>query len=69
MGMVSLVGFEAIFESVKNRGRRGPNDGLGTLNYITPAKVREAGALVRTSCVEVAAPCADPYHVHEELCG
>jgi kynurenine formamidase len=48
MSTVSLVEFEAIFESVKNWGRWGPNDELGTLNYITPAKVREAAALVRT---------------------
>ncbi len=40
--------FEAIFESVKNWGRWGPDDELGTLNLITPDKVREAAALVRS---------------------
>ena len=39
---VSVSEFEQIFESVKNWGRWGPADELGTLNYITPAKVREA---------------------------
>jgi kynurenine formamidase len=45
---VSLAEFEAIYESVKNWGRWGPDDQLGTLNYITPQKVREAAALVRS---------------------
>ncbi len=36
---VSLAEFEAIFESVKNWGRWGPDDVLGTLNYITPEHV------------------------------
>jgi kynurenine formamidase len=47
-GKVSLAEFEAIYESVKNWGRWGPDDQLGTLNYITPTKVREAAALVRS---------------------
>lgn len=37
-----------MFESVKNWGRWGDDDQLGTLNYITPEKVREAAKLVRT---------------------
>lgn len=45
---VSVAEFERIFESVKNWGRWGPNDELGTLNYITPEKVREAARLVRS---------------------
>ena len=45
---VSLAEFETIFESVKNWGRWGPEDQLGTLNYITPAKVRAAAGLVRS---------------------
>ncbi len=45
---VSLAEFDRIFESVKNWGRWGPDDQLGTLNYITPAKVREAAGLVRS---------------------
>jgi kynurenine formamidase len=45
---VSLPEFERLFESVKNWGRWGPDDQLGTLNLITPARVREAAALVRS---------------------
>ncbi len=45
---VSLEEFEQIFESVKNWGRWGDGDELGTLNYITPDKVRGAVALVRS---------------------
>ena len=45
---VSLAEFEAIYESVKNWGRWGPDDELGTLNYLTPAKVVEAAGLVRS---------------------
>ena len=45
---VSPAVFEAIFESVKNWGRWGPDDVLGTLNYITPDHVRRAASLVRT---------------------
>jgi len=40
--------FERIFESVKNWGRWGSDDELGTLNYITPEKVQEAARLVRS---------------------
>jgi kynurenine formamidase len=46
--LVSMVEFDAIFESVKNWGRWGPDDQLGTLNYLTPAMVREAAGLVRS---------------------
>jgi kynurenine formamidase len=45
---VSVAEFERIFESVKNWGRWGPNDQLGTLNMITPERVRAAAALVRS---------------------
>jgi len=45
---VSLEEFERIFESVKNWGRWGPDDQLGTLNLITPARVRAAAGLVRS---------------------
>ena len=43
---VSIEEFERIFESVKNWGRWGPDDQLGTINYITPDRVRAAAALV-----------------------
>jgi kynurenine formamidase len=45
---VSLAEFERIFESVRNWGRWGPDDQLGTLNLITPERVRDAVSLVRT---------------------
>jgi kynurenine formamidase len=45
---VSVAEFEEVFESVKNWGRWGRDDELGTLNYVTPEKVRAAAALVRT---------------------
>src|SRR5581483_3010013 len=45
---VSVAEFESIFESVKNWGRWGPDDELGTLNYVTPDMVRAAAALVRS---------------------
>jgi kynurenine formamidase len=45
---VSLEEFEQIFESVKNWGRWGPDDQLGTLNFITPGHVRLAAGLVQS---------------------
>ena len=45
---VSLAEFDAIFESVKNWGKWGPDDQLGTLNYVTPEHVTAAAALVRS---------------------
>ena len=45
---VTLREFDEIFEAVKNWGRWGPEDELGTLNYITPQRVTAAAALVRS---------------------
>lgn len=45
---IGMAEFDRIFESVKNWGKWGPDDQLGTLNYITPAKVREAAGLVKS---------------------
>src|SRR4029077_3274994 len=45
---VTLREFDAIFATVRNWGRWGPGDELGTLNYITPASIRAAAALVRS---------------------
>jgi kynurenine formamidase len=45
---VTLAEFDAIFEAVKNWDRWGPDDQLGTLNYITQDTVRAAAALVRS---------------------
>ncbi len=39
---VTLAEFDKIFESVKNWGRWGDDDELGTMNYITPETVRAA---------------------------
>jgi kynurenine formamidase len=44
---ISLQEFDCLFESLKNWSRWGPNDELGTLNYLTSDKVRAAAALVR----------------------
>jgi kynurenine formamidase len=44
---VTLAEFDDIFEQVSNWGRWGPDDELGTLNFITPDKVRAAAGLVR----------------------
>ena len=46
--VLSAAEFAELFESVKNWGRWGPDDELGTLNFITPERVRQAAALVRT---------------------
>ena len=45
---VTLAEFDEIFEAVKNWGRWGHDDELGTLNYITPDTVRAAAATVRS---------------------
>jgi kynurenine formamidase len=45
---VTLEAFDRIFESVKNWGRWGADDQLGTLNLITPERVKAAAALVRS---------------------
>lgn len=47
-GDTSKAEFERLFESVKNWGRWGDDDQLGTLNYITPDTVRAAAGLVRS---------------------
>jgi kynurenine formamidase len=45
---ISVEDFEAIFESVKNWGRWGADDIMGTLNLIKPEHVVHAASLVRT---------------------
>jgi kynurenine formamidase len=45
---VSREAFDALFESVKNWGRWGPDDERGTLNYLTPDKIAAAAKLVRS---------------------
>ena len=45
---MSAAEFDQLFQSVSNWGRWGPDDGRGTLNYITPRHVAAAAALVRT---------------------
>lgn len=45
---MTLEEFDRLFESLKNWGRWGPDDERGTLNYLTPDKVRAAAALVRS---------------------
>jgi kynurenine formamidase len=54
---VSLAEFEAIFESVKNWGRWGADDELGTMNYLTPERIAAAAGLVRSGrCVSMTIP-------------
>ena len=45
---VSLADFESMFEAVKNWGRWGADDELGTLNYITREHVKRAAGLVKS---------------------
>src|SRR3981081_4754852 len=45
---ISIVEVEAMFESVKNWGRWGADDEMGTRNYITPCHVRRAAGLVKS---------------------
>ena len=45
--MASLTDFRKAGDSVRNWGRWGPADELGTLNFITPAKIAAAAGLVR----------------------
>lgn len=45
---ISINEFDNLFESLKNWGKWGPDDTKGTLNYITPEKVRAAAALVKS---------------------
>ena len=40
--------FDTLFQQIKNWGRWGPDDQLGTVNLITPAKRKQAAALVKT---------------------
>lgn len=40
--------FDVLFKKVCNWGKWGPNDELGTLNYITPKNVQEAARLVKS---------------------
>src|SRR6478752_6673807 len=45
--MSSMSDFRRVADDVRNWGRWGDDDELGTLNFITPDKVAEAAALVR----------------------
>ncbi len=45
---LSAQEFEDLFQSVCNWGRWGPDDERGTLNYITPERLRAAAGLVRS---------------------
>ena len=40
--------FDRLFQEVSNWGKWGPDDELGTLNYLTPQKVAKAASLVRS---------------------
>ena len=45
---ISIEEFDKLFETLKNWGRWGVDDSRGTLNYITPQKIMDAAALVKS---------------------
>src|SRR5215207_11119905 len=45
---VNAEEFDRLFEQVKNWGRWGPDDELGSVNLITPAKRKQALTLAKT---------------------
>lgn len=45
---ISLEEFDRLFESLKNWGKWGADDTKGTLNYITPEKIKAAASLVKS---------------------
>lgn len=45
---ISTEEFEELFQRLSNWGKWGPDDRLGTLNYITPERVRKAAGLVQS---------------------
>jgi len=54
---VSNAEFERLFQSVCNWGRWGPDDEMGTLNYIQPEHIRHATSLIRSGrSVSMAVP-------------
>jgi kynurenine formamidase len=54
---VSLAAFDRMFEELKNWGKWGEDDELGTMNYLTPDKIATAAASVRKGrCVSMAIP-------------
>jgi kynurenine formamidase len=68
-GVIAREQFETIFESVKNWGRWGEDDDLGTLNFITPERIVAAARLVRDGLViplglPLNKPAADGGAVH-----
>ena len=44
---VTLGTLEDMSKRVKNWGRWGPDDQLGTLNFVTPDDIRKAASLVK----------------------
>ena len=49
--MATLEEYRKVGKSLRNWGRWGADDQLGTLNFIDPAKVREAAAAVRKGAI------------------
>ncbi len=45
---MTFAEFDSLFQEVCNWGRWGPDDEMGTLNYLTPARVAKAASLVRS---------------------
>jgi kynurenine formamidase len=65
---MSMIEFEQLFEKVSNWGKWGPEDRLGTLNYITSSHIRAAAGLVQSGrTVSMAIPVntvAGPDNAH-----
>ena len=45
--MASMTDFRRVADDVRNWGRWGDDDEIGTLNFITPDKVAEAAGLAK----------------------
>ena len=61
---LSVEAFDALFDSVSNWGRWGPDDERGTLNLIGPEQVRRAAGLVRDG---VTVSCALPLNTQVDV--
>ena len=66
---VTLQEFDEIFQAVKNWGRWGDDDELGTLNYITPdfVHVFADGKIVKSGGKELALELEDKGYAGMEL--
>ena len=66
--LVSQEQFERWQEEISNWGRWGPDDEIGTLNLITPAKRKEAASLVMSGVTVSLARTADTVESVDNTC-